>query len=224
MRKSQSGPELSPELLSDIAKANPKRLDHWAEELERNGHVVLRTSFLKPFGLAAISWIFVVGLVAMFTVTPLAIWNPLSDEFGGWMKLFYGLVLFVGLILWAFGAVMWTFIFPLVRPRLIVSMWGIRTVGSKPGGRITLFKAAWSDIACIGGIRRATRWPLPPLVRVTITAGGESVERKTLLRSRGNPETVTGTVSGHLRGQPRDVLAFLVQVRAKVGEERGRGL
>ncbi|SDS63688.1 hypothetical protein SAMN04489751_2472 [Brevibacterium sandarakinum] len=76
MSKSQSGSELSPELLSDIAKANQKRLDHWTEELERNGHVVLRTSFLKPFGLAVTSWIFVVGLVTMFTVTPLALWNP----------------------------------------------------------------------------------------------------------------------------------------------------
>ncbi|SDS63748.1 hypothetical protein SAMN04489751_2473 [Brevibacterium sandarakinum] len=133
-------------------------------------------------------------------------------------------MLFVGLILWSLGAVMWTFFFPLVRPRLIVSMWGIHTVRSKPGGRFTLFKAAWSDIARIGGIRRSTNWPFPPLVRVTIIAGGESVERKTLLRSRGKPETVTGTVSRYLRGRPRDVLAFLVQVRAKVGEERARGL
>lgn len=220
----QASPALSPDLLKDIAKANPKRLRRWTEEFERNGQVMLRTSFLNTLGLAVAAWIFVATLIAMFTVLPLSMWNPLSEDFTGWVQLFFGLLLFLGLILFAFGAVLWTFVYPLVRPRTIISRWGVQIVVSKPGGEFALFKAAWSDVVRVGGIYTPMRRPFPPMLTVTITAGGHSVEQNTLIRPRRRPEIVTGNMSRLLPGRPRDVLAFLVQVHAAVGEERATGI
>lgn len=151
---------LSTDLQNDIAKANPKRLDRWSEELERNDHAVLRTSFLKTLVAAVAAWIFVASLVTMFTIMPLSKWNPLSQDFGGWAQFIMGVVLFTGLILFGFGAVVWTFVFPAVRPRMIVSQWGVRTVGSKPGGQFTLFAAAWSDIVEVDGFFDALAVPI----------------------------------------------------------------
>lgn len=183
--------------------------------------MVLRTSFLKTFGLAVAAWMFVATLIAMFTVMPLSMWNPLSDEFTGWLQLVFGLLLFMGLILFAFGAVLWTFVYPLVRPRTIVSRWGVQMVVSKPGGQFALFKAAWSDVVRVSGIYTAMRRPFPPMLTVTITARGHSVEQNTLIRPRRRPETVTGNMSRLLRGRPRDVLAFLVQVHAATAIDEG---
>lgn len=223
-RVSQTNPGLSPDLLKDIAKANPKRLGRWTDEFDRNGQVVLRTSLLKTLGLAVAASIFVATLIAMFTVMPLSMWNPLADDFTGWVQLVFGLLLFMGLILFAFGAVLWTFVYPLVRPRTIVSRWGVQIVVSKPGGQFTLFKAAWSDVVRVGGIYTVVRWPFPPMLTVTITARGHSVEQNTLVRPGRRPETVTRNMSRMLRGRPLDVLAFLVQVHAAVGEDRSTGL
>lgn len=213
----QNSTGLSPDLLKDIAKANPKRLGRWTAEFDRNDQVVLRTSFLKTLGLAVAAWAFVAALVLMFTVMPLSMWNPFSDDFAGWLQLIFGLLLFLGLILFAFGGVLWTFVYPLVRPRTIVSRWGVQMVVSKPGGQFTLFKTAWSDVVRVGGICTPMRWPFPPMLTVTITAGGHSVEQKTLIRPRRRPEAVTGNMSRLLPGRPRDVLAFLVQLHATIG-------
>lgn len=221
---SQSRPGLSPDLLKEIAKANRKRLGQWSDELDRNGRVVLRTSFLKTLGFAVFAWICVGALVTMFTVMPLSMWNPLSDDFVGWAQLIFGLLLFMGLILFGFGSVLWTFVYPLVRPRTIVSRWGVQTVVSKPGGPLTLFEAAWSDIIAVGGgIYAFTRWPFPPVLTVRISARGKSVQRKVLIRPRRIPEIVIANISGLLRGRPRDVLAFLVQVQTAVEEGRSVG-
>lgn len=222
--QSQASLGLSTDLLTDIAKANPKRVGRWSAELERTGQVVLRTSFFKTLGAAVAAWIFVATLIAMFTIMPLSMWNPLSDDFAGWVQLFFVLLLFAGLILFAFGAVLWTFVFPLVRPRMVVSQWGIQTVVSKPGGQFVLFTAAWSDVERVGGIYTVTRWPFPPMLSVTITARGQSVERNTLIRPRRMTETVTSTVSRLLTGRPRDVLALLVQAHGAFGEKRAEGL
>lgn len=218
---SPSRPGLSPDLLKEIAKANRKRLERWSDELDRTGRVVLRTSFLKTFGFAVFAWICVGALVTMFTVMPLSMWNPLSVDFAGWVQLVFGLLLFMGLILFGFGAVLWTFVYPMVRPRTIVSRWGVQAVVSKPGGPLTLFEAAWSDIVAVGGgIYSFTRWPFPPVLTVRISAQGKSVQRKVLIRPRRMPETVVANISGMLRGRPRDVLAFLVQVQTAVDEGR----
>lgn len=214
---------LSADLLEDIAKANPKRLGQWSDELDRNGHVVLRTSFLKTLGFAVFAWFCVGAFVTMFTVMPLSMWNPLSDDFAGWAQLVFGLLLFMGVILFGFGSVLWTFVYPMVRPRTIVSRWGVQTVVSKPGGPFTLFEAAWSDIVSVGGIYTFSRWPFRPVMLVTISARGQSVERKVLIRPRRIPETVIANISGLLRGRPRDVLAFLVQVQMAVDEGRSVG-
>lgn len=219
-----TGLGLSPDLLKDIAEANPKHLKRWTEEFDRSGQVVLRPSLLKTLGLAVVAWIFVVALITMFIIMPLSMWNPLSDDFTGWAQLLFGFLLFRGMILFAFGAVLWTFIYPLVRPRTIVSRWGVQMVVSKPGGTLTLFKATWADVECVSGIYTVTRWPFPPMLTVTITARGQSVERTTLFRPRRTPETVRSNVSRLLPGKPRDVLAFLVQVHAAFGEERATGL
>lgn len=213
----------STDLQNEIAKANPKRLDRWSEELERNDHAVLRTSFLKTLVAAVAAWIFVASLVTMFTIMPLSKWNPLSQDFGGWAQFIMGVVLFTGLILFGFGAVVWTFVFPAVRPRMIVSQWGVRTVGSKPGGQFTLFAAAWSDNVEVDGFYTSTRWPFPSMLHVKIIARGDSVERNVLIQPRKKPATVVHPVSPMLQGRTRDVLAFLVEVQAAVGEGRDTG-
>lgn len=179
---------------------------------------MLRTSFLKTLVAAVVAWIFVASLVAIFTVMPLSMWNPLSQNFGGWAQFIMGLVLVAGLILFGLGSVLWTFVFPVVRPRMIVSQWGVQTVGSKPGGHFTLFAAAWSDIVEVDGFYTTTRWPFPSMLHVKINARGGSVERNVLIQPRRKPATVVHPVSPMLQGRARDVLAFLVKVQAADGE------
>src|SRR5699024_11949811 len=55
----------------------------------------------------------------------LGAWNPLSEDFGGWLVFFVLLVFAAGFVLFGLGAVLWTFIFPIVRPQLVVSRWGV---------------------------------------------------------------------------------------------------
>lgn len=86
-----------------------------------------------------------------------------------------------------------------------------------------MFKAAWSDVERVGGIYTVTRRPFPPILSVTITARGQSVERNTLIRPRRMTETVTNTVSRLLAGRPRDVLTLLVQPHGAFGEEHAKG-
>lgn len=176
-------------------------------------------SFFKTLAAAVTAWVFVAFLVMAFFLTPLSTWNPLAQDFGGWAQLFLGLVLLAGLILFGFGAVLWTFIYPVVRPRMLVSRWGVQTVVSKPavvskpGGRITLFAAAWSDISEVDGFYTATRLPFVWVLHGRITARGKSVEHNALIRSRKKHTTFVHTVSGMLQGRARDVLAFLIQVQ-----------
>lgn len=217
VRSQDDSAELTPDLLNDIARANPRRLETWSQEFERTGRVVLRTSLLKTLGTAAVSWLFVAALVTMFVVTPVTRWNPQSDDFAGWGLLLCGVLFVIGLFLFGFGAVTWGFVYPVIRPRTIVSRWGVETLGWKPGGTFTLFQAAWPDIVRIGGTYTAMKWPFPSVLRVTITAQGDSVRRGSLLRIRTGPDEVIETVSWMLRGRPRDVLAFLVGVRDGVG-------
>lgn len=70
--KPQRNPEMTPELLSEIAKANPRRLAEWSQEFEANGRVVLHTSILKTLGFAVVAWLFVASIVTLFTVLPLS--------------------------------------------------------------------------------------------------------------------------------------------------------
>lgn len=165
-----------------------------------------------------VAWIFVAAVLTLFLVQPLSTWSPLSHDFGGWPQLVLGLVFISGLILFGAGAVLWTVVFPMVRPRMIVSRWGIRTVGSKPGGRFMLFAAAWPDVIKVDGYYTSTRWPFPPMLHLRITARGESVQRKGLIRMRRRRATVVNQVNGLLQGRVRDVLAILVQAHAEFGE------
>ena len=92
--------------------------------MRRDGRVVLRTNLVKTFAFALGSWLFVGALVLTFTVTPGSTWNPTSPGFGGWPVFFLLVVFAIGLVLFGFGAVLWTFVFPFVRPQLVVSRWG----------------------------------------------------------------------------------------------------
>lgn len=124
-----------------------------------------------------------------------------------------GLIFVVALVLFGFGAVVWTFVYPVLRPRTIVSRWGIQSLFWRPGGTHTLFETSWSDVETLGGLFTATRWPFPPTLRVTITARGNSVLRNVLFRPGLRLKTLDITVNPMLRGRPRDVLAFLLHVR-----------
>ena len=217
---------LSADLQKEVEKANAKRLHRWFDQLEREGQAVLRTSFLRTLVYALGAWAFVVCIVALFVVLSVSTWNPVSEPsrgLSGWMQFGAGLLFFVGLILFGFGAVLWTFVFPVVRPRLVVSRWGIRSVGSKPGGEFTLFSAAWEDIVHVGGFHTTTRWPFPAMLHVTVTARADGVRRAAWIRTRGRGATAVYGVNGMLRGRRRDVLAFLVQVHTAVEESSSAG-
>lgn len=82
VRSQDDSADLTPDLLKDIAEANPRRLEKWRQEFERIGRVVLRTRLVKTLGAAVVSWFFVAALVTMFVVTPVTRWNPHSDDFG----------------------------------------------------------------------------------------------------------------------------------------------
>lgn len=217
----QRGPGLSADLQKDIQKANQKRLHRWFDELERDGCAVLRTNYLRTALSALFAWVFVLFITTAFVVLPPSTWNPLSDPsqgLTGWMQFVLGLFFVAGFFLFGFGAVLWTFIYPVVRPRLLVSWWGLRSVGWKPGGELTLFSAAWEDIVQVGGFYTTTRWPMPPLLHVTVTAMTEGVQKFVLVRARKQGATVVHGVNSMLRGRRRDVLAFLVAVHAAVLE------
>lgn len=86
---------------------------------------MLRTNLLKTFAFALVSWLLVGAIILTFAVTPASTWNPLSPGFGGWAVFFFLVVFAIGLVLFGFGAVLWTFVFPFVRPQLVVSRWGV---------------------------------------------------------------------------------------------------
>ena len=209
---------LSPDLQKEVAKANPKRLHRWFDELEREGRVVLRTSFLRTAVYALGAWVFVIFITAGFIVLPVSTWNPFAGDRGisGWMQAGMGLLFVAGLILFGFGALLWTFVFPVVRPRMVVSRWGIESIGSKPGGVFTLFSVAWADVVQLGGHFTPTRWPFPPILQVMLTARADGVRRARWVRVSARASTVVHGVNGMLRGRRRDVLAFLVHAHAAV--------
>ena len=124
---------LSADLRKEVEKANPKRLHRWFDQLEREGQAVLPTSFLRTLVYALGAWAFVVGIVTLFVIMPISTWNPLSEPsrgLSGWMQAGMGLLFLVALFLFGFGVILWTFVFPVVRPRLVVSRWGKRSIGS----------------------------------------------------------------------------------------------
>lgn len=216
---------LSQDLQKEVAKANPKRLRRWFDELEREGRVVLHTSFLRTAAYALVAWVFVIFIVAGFAVLPVSTWNPLAGDRGiiGWMQAGMGLMFVAGLILFGFGALLWTFVFPVVRPRMIISRWGIESIGWKPGGVFTLFSVAWADVVQVGGQITPTRWPFPPTLQVLLTARADGVRRVRWVRVRPQWETVEHVVNGMLRGRRRDVLALLSAVHAAVQDAAESG-
>src|SRR5699024_9461511 len=143
---------LTADLQKEVEKANPKRLHRWFDELEREGRVVLRTSLLRAAAYALGAWIFVILIAAGFIALPVSTWNPFAGDRGitGWMQAGMGLLFVAGFVLFGFGALLWTFVFPVVRPRLVVSRWGVRSTGSQPGGVFTLFAVAWADVVQVG--------------------------------------------------------------------------
>src|SRR5699024_7907012 len=93
----QNDPGLSADLLKAIARADHRRLDRWTAEMRRNGRVVLRTNVFKTIVWGLVCWLFVGALIVMFTVDAGA-WNPLSEDFGGWLVFFVLLVFAVGFV------------------------------------------------------------------------------------------------------------------------------
>src|SRR5699024_10106341 len=132
------------------------RLDRWTAEMRRNGRVVLRTNLFKTIVWGLVCWLFVGASIVMFTVNA-GSWNPLSDDFGGWLVFFFLLVFAAGFVLFGLGAVLWTFIFPLVRPQLVVSRWGVEASWWKPGGRPMRCAAPWTGDVSQGGPQPAGR-------------------------------------------------------------------
>src|SRR5699024_10172315 len=153
----------------------------------------------------------------------LGAWNPLSEDFGGWLVFFVLLVFAAGFVLFGLGAVLWTFIFPIVRPQLVVSRWGVEASWWKPGGRTIRFAAPWTGIVSLGGQFLPRRWPMPDGLIVTITAHGTTADMNRMMCRKA--AMVTHRVSTMLHGRSRDVLAFLVQVRgAPPGQSRVRSV
>src|SRR5699024_1720821 len=109
-----------------------------------------------------VCWLFVGASIVMFTVNA-GSWNPLSEDFGGWLVFFALLVFAAGSVLFGLGAVLWTFIFPIVRPQLVVSRWGVEAPWWKPGGRTMQFAAPWTGAA---PPQRDTKIPQPPRRRL----------------------------------------------------------
>ncbi|WP_147522536.1 hypothetical protein [Brevibacterium senegalense] len=201
----------------EFRKVRPHVIERWFETLERDGVVVFRMSLMKTALFAATSWAFVVGIVMMFRVTPLATWNLFDTAGqGAVLPFLFGLLMAAGLLLFAVGCVMWTVVFPVVRPRLAVSWWGIQSVAWKPGGLFTLFAAPWPAIMVVHGYHTATRWPFPDTLHVQVSARGHSVERARPVRVRSHGTVVDYQVNGQLRGRKREILAFLLRVHAAV--------
>lgn len=180
--------------------------------MRRDGRVVLRTNLVKTFALALVSWLFVGAIILTFTVTPASTWNPMSPGFGGWPVCFLLAVFAIGLALFGVGALLWTFVFPVVRPQFVVSRWGVESSWWKPGGRVRQFATPWSGIVDIGGEFQWRKGMLPDALVVTITARGVTAHRNALIGNVRLPELVTYRVSRELKAKPRDVLVFLREV------------
>jgi hypothetical protein len=188
--------------------------------MRADGQVVLRTSFLKTAAAAVVAWAFVGFIVVLFTVTPASDWNPLADGFVGIVRFCFLLLFVVGLAMFGFGAVCWTIVYPIIRPRTVVSPRGVEITWWKPGGRVTQFATSWQDIVRIGGTFHSTKWPLSDMLTVTILAEGPSVHSNALMRRRRTRAKAAQLwpVSRLRRGRPRDVLAFLMQMKEAHGD------
>ncbi|MFP3395193.1 hypothetical protein ACSBQT_10510 [Brevibacterium sp. H602] len=200
------------DLQKEIGKADRRRIDQWHAAMRRDGCVVLRTNLVKTFAMALICWLFVGAIILTFTVTPASTWNPMSPGFGGWPIFFLLVVFAIGLVLFCVGALLWTFVFPFVRPQFVVSSWGMESSWWKPGGRVRQFATPWSGIVDIGGEFQWRKGMLPDALVVTITARGATAHRNALIGTVRKPEMVTYRVLRELKAKPRDVLVFLREV------------
>jgi len=180
--------------------------------MRRDGRVVLRTNLVKTFAMALICWLFVGAIILMFVVTPASTWNPMSPGFGGWPVFFFLVVFAIGLVLFGVGAVLWTFVFPLLRPQSVISRWGVESSRWKPGGRLRQFATPWSGVVDIGGEFEWRKYPLPDALFVTITARGPTAHQNALIGKPRKPEKVTYRLLKELKAKPRDVLVFLREV------------
>lgn len=180
--------------------------------MRRDGRVVLRTNLFKTFAAALVSWLFVGAIILTFVVTPVSTWNPMSPGFGGWPVFFFLVVFAVGLVLFGFGAVLWTFVLPFVRPQLVVSRWGVESSRWRPGGRLSQFATPWSGVVDIGGEFHWRKGAIPDALNVTITARGATVRQNAQIGNVRKPEMVTYRVLRELKARPRDVLVFLREV------------
>ncbi|WP_172171694.1 hypothetical protein [Brevibacterium sp. CT2-23B] len=212
MRTPPHNPRQSADLQKEIAKADRRRIDQWHAAMRRDGRVVLRTNLVKIFALALVSWLFVGAIILTFTVTSASTWNPMSPGFGGWPVFFLLAVFAIGLALIGVGALLWTFVFPVVRPQFVVSRWGVESSWWKHGGRVRQFATPWSGIVDIGGEFQWRKGMLPDALVVTITARGVTAHRNALIGNVRLPELVTYRVSRRLKAKPRDVLVFLREV------------
>lgn len=177
--------------------------------MRRDGRVVFRTNLFKTSAAALVSWLFVGAIILTFTVTPASTWNPMSPGFGGPPVFFLLVVFAVGLVLFGFGAVLWTFVFPLVRPQMVISRWGVESSGWRPGGRRMEFATPWSGVVDIRGEFQWRKYPLPDALFVTIIARGATAHQAALIGAVRKPEMVTYRVLRELKAKPRDVLVFL---------------
>lgn len=205
----------------EFEKVRPQVVGTWFDEMRRSGHVVLRTSVAKTVLFALIAWAIVAFIVVTFSAVPISTWIPFSGSGGGGVLQFLlGLVFIVGLLLFGFGALLWTFIFPVVRPRMIVSWWGVQSIGWKPGGAFTLFSAPWASIVRVDGMIVPTRRPFPPTLHVVLTAHASGVQRAPWIRARSKGPTVVYGVNTMLRGRRREIMAFLMNVHETVRTQR----
>lgn len=226
MGHSDTGDELPAYVRNARGEADPERVGRWVEELNRTGQTVLRTGFFKTLGFALISWELSVFFALPFVGTPapiwIPVWEPLETPSSWAVSILSGALFAVGLAVSVTGALMFTVAIPLLRPRTIVSRWGIRTIWWVPGGSFTQFSAAWADIDLIDGFSPHTMeprmWPLRPILHVRITASGPTVKntlllpRKKSLRAASDGQR-TYLLSLLLRGGSSERLAFLLQAQ-----------
>ncbi|MGO3021919.1 MAG: hypothetical protein ACTIIH_01610 [Brevibacterium sp.] len=212
MRTPPHNPRHAADLQKEIGKADRRRIDQWHAAMRRDGRVVLRTNLVKTFALALVCWLFVGAIILTFAVTPGSTWNPLSPGFGGWLVFFLLVVFAIGLALFGIGALLWTFVFPFVRPQFVVSRWGVESSWWKPGGRVMQFATPWSGVVDIGGEFHWRKGAIPDALVVTITARGVTAHRNALIGNVKSPEMVTYRVLRELKAKPRDVLVFLREV------------
>ncbi|SDS08301.1 hypothetical protein SAMN04489752_0942 [Brevibacterium siliguriense] len=205
-------PQYYADLQKEIDKADRRRIDQWHAAMRREGRVVLRTNLFKTFAMALICWLFVGAIILTFTVTPTSTWNPMSPGFGGWPVFFFLVVFAIGLVLFGIGALLWTFVFPFVRPQFVVSRWGVESSWWKPGRRGRQFATPWSGVVDIGGEFQWRKYPFPDALVVTITARGATAHQNALIGTVRRPEMVTYRVLRELKAKPRDVLVFLREV------------